>query len=96
MKQTIGKAVKKPVEIHWFLYKGWSASHVKELMAWTQSFGKDFGDVFEFGATKGYLKVKTLEGSSYNVPDGYIIIRGVQGEFYPCDPEIFKQTYNII
>ena len=24
---------------------------------------------------------------------GDYIIKGVQGEFYPCKPEIFKETY---
>lgn len=24
---------------------------------------------------------------------GWWIIRGVKGEFYPCDPEIFEATY---
>ena len=30
------------------------------------------------------------------VSDGDYIIKGVQGEFYPCKPEIFEQTYEII
>jgi hypothetical protein len=24
---------------------------------------------------------------------GYYIIRGVRGEFYPCKPDIFEETY---
>jgi hypothetical protein len=97
MKHLCGKATKKPVEIDWFLYQGYSVTNLKELMAWVQSFKVDFHTAFEFGpGGKGDLRVKTLEGSSYTVPNNYIIIRGVQGEFYPCDPEIFKQTYTIV
>lgn len=38
------------------------------------------------------LIVLTLEGEMV-ARRGWWIIRGVQGEFYPCDPEIFEQTY---
>lgn len=38
------------------------------------------------------LKVPTLEGDHYASKGDYII-KGIQGEFYPCRPRIFKQTY---
>jgi hypothetical protein len=28
--------------------------------------------------------------------DGDYIIKGVNGEFYPCKPDIFKKTYDIL
>jgi hypothetical protein len=37
--------------------------------------------------------VKTLE-SGHIVCPGDWIITGVQGEKYPCKPDIFKETYN--
>ena len=37
-------------------------------------------------------KVRTLEGTMY-VSDGDFIIKGVNGEFYPCKPDIFEKTY---
>jgi hypothetical protein len=36
--------------------------------------------------------VLTLEGEMVALPGDWII-RGVQGEFYPCKPDIFKATY---
>ena len=36
--------------------------------------------------------IVTLEGDMRAVPGDWII-RGVQGEFYPCKPDIFEQTY---
>ena len=36
--------------------------------------------------------IHTLEGDM-RVSSGDWIIRGVQGEFYPCKPDIFKATY---
>lgn len=37
--------------------------------------------------------VKTLEGHHIVCPEDWII-KGVQGEFYPCKPDIFKATYD--
>lgn len=41
---------------------------------------------------KGELEIKTLEGVMIaNIGD--YIIRGVNGEVYPCKPDIFEKTY---
>ncbi|WP_277048776.1 hypothetical protein [Solobacterium moorei] len=39
--------------------------------------------------------VNTLEGPM-KVTDGDYIIEGVNGEFYPCKPDIFEQTYEVV
>ena len=39
--------------------------------------------------------VKTLEGFHIACPGDYII-RGVKGEHYPCKPDIFKLTYDLV
>ena len=45
-----------------------------------------------FAFHEGELAIKTLEGVMIaNVGDW--IIRGVQGELYPCKPDIFALTY---
>lgn len=41
------------------------------------------------------LIVNTLEGKMH-VDEGDFIIKGVHGEFYPCKPDIFKETYESI
>jgi hypothetical protein len=38
------------------------------------------------------LSIPTLEGMMIANPGDWII-KGVKGEFYPCKPEIFEQTY---
>ncbi|GGO59063.1 hypothetical protein GCM10010910_01110 [Microbacterium nanhaiense] len=38
------------------------------------------------------IEIPTLEGVMRATPGDWII-RGVQGEFYPCKPDIFEQTY---
>ena len=42
------------------------------------------------------LRLKTLEsdGQTQVADIGDYIIKGVQGEFYPCKPDIFKETYD--
>ena len=39
--------------------------------------------------------IHTLEGEMIARPGDWII-RGVQGEFYPCKPDIFEQTYDTV
>lgn len=41
---------------------------------------------------KENMTIKTLEGDMVASIGDYII-KGVKGEFYPCKPDIFKQTY---
>lgn len=41
------------------------------------------------------LKIATLEGTMSASPGDYII-RGVEGEFYACKPDIFKKTYEAV
>ncbi len=42
---------------------------------------------------KDNLIIPTLEGEM-RVSFGDWIIKGVNGEFYPCKPDIFEQTYD--
>ncbi len=41
------------------------------------------------------LVIRTLEGDMRAEPGDWVIT-GVQGEKYPCKPEIFKQTYELV
>jgi hypothetical protein len=60
----------------------WIAANGGEVVS---SRGHVDGRRYEFG-------IKTLEGTMLAVPGDWII-RGVQGEFYPCKPDIFEATY---
>ena len=48
-------------------------------------------EVFEIFPRVG-LVIHTLEGDHHASPGDYII-KGVNGEFYPCKPDIFAKTY---
>ena len=39
--------------------------------------------------------IPTLEGE-HIATEGDYIIRGVHGEFYPCKPDIFAKTYELV
>jgi hypothetical protein len=73
---------KKPVEI--------------EAIQWT---GDNFDELERFTDNSTLVKflnhellVYTLEGVMHASIGDYII-KGVEGEFYPCKPDIFNKTY---
>lgn len=39
--------------------------------------------------------IKTLEGVMLAQPGDWII-RGIKGELYPCKPDIFEKTYELV
>jgi hypothetical protein len=50
--------------------------------------------ILEDGGQK-FAFSETLEGT-HTASVGDWIIRGIKGEHYPCKPDIFEQTYDII
>lgn len=78
-----------------------------EIEAWQARFYLDFHDISAWINANGgeavatqrhsgpaFLEIHTLEGvMRADVFDW--VIRGVQGEFYPCKPEIFEATYEV-
>lgn len=50
--------------------------------------------VISYAGEEPVVLIKTLEGTMMaNVGDW--IIKGVNGEFYPCKPDIFEKTYEM-
>lgn len=45
-----------------------------------------------FASNQWHIVIHTLEGDM-TANQGDYIIKGVQGEFYPCKPDIFEATY---
>lgn len=43
---------------------------------------------------KSYCYINTLEGKM-QVSEGDYIIKGVNGEFYHCKPDVFAKTYEV-
>lgn len=85
---------KKPVVIEAIQ---WNGANLEELKNFVGS-SLDWGTVTLYGFTnKQMLRVviHTL-GGDLEVNVGDYIIKGVQGEFYPCKPEIFAKTYEAV
>jgi len=84
---------KKPVEIEAVQFDGTNADAVLD---WINEHTEDGEGAYlipggEF-AGKNALLIPTLEGD-HRANSGDWIIQGVQGEFYPCKPDIFEATY---
>jgi len=81
---------KKPVVIE---AKQLTPENEEEVYNWIVHSG---GSVL--GASGGEhvsLTIHTLEGEMKVSKDDYVI-KGVEGEFYPCKPNIFEQTYELV
>ena len=88
----IKKYRKKPVVITAIV---WTGKNLAEIIKFTgvSECSKDWTwEQRENVVTMFGLKIFTLEGS-HMASIGDYIIKGVQGEFYPCKPDIFKETY---
>jgi hypothetical protein len=72
---------KKPVVVEAIR---WDGSNFEEL--------KDFVTATNLVLNSGDILIDTLEGEM-RASTGDWIIKGVQGEFYPCKPDIFEKTY---
>lgn len=77
---------KRPVEVEAIQFDGWNWREVYQFMSdeplmFTQDFRKE-----------EYVTIDTLEGVM-KARVGDYIIKGVHGEFYPCKPDIFHETY---
>ena len=76
---------KKPVVIDAIQFLG-DDKNVIECMDFCQSITK------ETYRANNTLTIPTLEGKMI-CSKGDWIIKGVNGEFYPCKPDIFEKTY---
>jgi len=61
----------------------------------SQYIAKWMGKPFEWTGNPEHLTIPTLEGEM-TASRGDFIIKGIQGEFYPCKPDIFEATYEAV
>lgn len=69
----------------------WSGNNLNEIL----DFMKDKQPNYYEDDEQKLLTIQTLEGNMIASVGDYII-KGVQGELYPCKPDIFKQTYEVV
>lgn len=68
-----------------------TAENMAELANWSG------GKIDEIGLRpeQRAINIWTLEGKM-RASMGDYIIKGIKGEFYPCKPDIFEQTYELV
>ncbi|WP_346921914.1 hypothetical protein [Glutamicibacter creatinolyticus] len=72
--------------IKWLTAHNVSAEYLAPEAEWITPDG------FKAPARPAQIYISTLEGVMAATGGDYII-KGVRGEFYPCKPDIFEQTY---
>ena len=79
------KYIKKPIMIEAF--------HYRKNYTDYRDLNRFLGDAL-LGLDKDFkIVIKTLEGEVPLYDDCYVI-KGIKGEFYPCQKEIFEMTYD--
>lgn len=77
---------KKPVEVEAVQWDGTNETEIVLFM----------GSMFRKNPINCYeLQIQTLEGLM-TARVGDYIIKGIKGEFYPCKPDIFEATYELV
>ena len=82
------KFVKKPVVIEAIQYDGANITEIETFV------GGKLPTVMNSNKD-AQLVVSTLEGDMKISKKDYVI-KGVNGEFYPCKPDIFEKTYDVV
>ena len=83
---------KKPVVIEAVQLSHLNSEHTQILPKWfLEAVVNDTIKLLAWDKNNGAY-IETLEGTMHAAHDDYII-RGVDGELYPCKPDIFERTY---
>lgn len=89
--KTPQKYRKKPVVIEAIQYTGHNGHAILQWIS-AMAIESPVLEPSENNMTGEYLQIKTLEGTMAAIVGDWII-KGVNGEFYPCKPDIFEKTY---
>lgn len=92
----MAKYRKKPVIIDAVQFNGFNKDNGQVMLSerpeWlVERFGVDV----IFFNKENTLTIKTLEGT-HTASVGDYIIKGIKNELYPCKPDIFEATYEIV
>ena len=86
---------KKPVEIEAIKYDGKNSDDCIKFIESGQVVCWKKKVAFPISKPEIRIMIETLEGVMQARPGDYII-RGVNGEYYPCKPNIFFKTYETV
>jgi len=93
----MAKYRKKPVEIEAMQFIGTNANEILEFLKTSARPIERKRGVTNPQVNESEIKIliKTLEGTMEASSCDWII-KGVNGEFYPCKPDIFAKTYEAV
>jgi hypothetical protein len=81
MEEEAFRARKKPVEVDIIRWTGTNQVQIQNF----------FGDIYP-GFGQGNVFFYAFDDEVTAEPGDYII-KGVEGEFYPCKPSVYQKTY---
>lgn len=87
------KYIKRPVIVEAIQWNGLNLSEVKSFVGDACKY--EYYDGGYQGVVPLSVYIHTLEGDM-KCSKGDYIIKGVNGEFYPCKPDIFEKTYELV
>ena len=92
----IKKYTKKPLEIEAIQLKEDNIIEVFDFLDGANyketKSSEELEDFSKAMLERGYIEIKALKGYM-KASFGDYIIKGIKGEFYPCNPDIFEATY---
>ena len=77
------KYIKNPIEIEAIQWNGNNTEEIKEFVE---------DSMRDFNYEQNIISIETPEGVMKASLNDYII-KGIKGEFYPCKPDIFENSY---
>lgn len=84
---------KKPVVVEAFEWRGGDVTDAS--ITYPGWFYRAWGEGVVGAKRSGNLYIDTLEGRLIAVLGDYII-QGIEGELYPCERDIFHETYELV
>lgn len=84
---------KRQLDVEAWQWAGGEYDWLEQVLG--HNWGRADAHDVEWGHDDGEQVViwNTLERIWLPVPVGHWIIRGIRGEFYPCNPEVFAASY---
>jgi len=89
------KFCKKPIVIEAIQFNGQNGWEIQSIAGDCKVIASPILEPTENNPTGHYLQIYTPEGVMTAIVGDWII-RGVNGELYPCKPDIFVATYEAI
>jgi len=88
----VQRYIKKPIIIEAIQFNIDNTEYIK---TWLRNNYVSYSEGFRDETVLVEIIINTLEGNM-KASYGDYIIKGINGEFYPCKADIFKKTYDLV